>query len=52
MHGLVGQWAGRTGRTPSQVHVEVRRAVPGPGSAKASWEVLVARRDWLLGRVG
>jgi hypothetical protein len=34
------------------VHVEVRRAVPGPGSAKASWDVLVARRDWLLGRVG
>ncbi len=52
VHGLVGQWAGRTGRTPSQVHVEVRRAVPGPGSAKASWDVLAARRDWLLGKVG
>jgi superfamily II DNA or RNA helicase len=52
VHGLVGQWAGRTGRTPAQAHVDVRRAVPGPGSAKASWEVLVARRDFLLGKVG
>lgn len=52
VHGLVGQWAGRTSRTPAQVHVEVRRAVPGPGSAKANWEVLVARRDYLLGKVG
>lgn len=52
VHALVGQWAGRTGRTPAQAHVEVRKAVPGPGSAKASWEVLGARRDYLLGKVG
>ncbi len=52
VHGLVGQWAGRTGRSHSQVHVDIRKAVPGPPSAKASWEVLVARRDYLLGRVG
>ena len=52
VHGLVGQWAGRTGRSHSQVHVDVRKAVPGPASAKASWEVLVARRDFLLGKVG
>ena len=30
----------------------VRAAVPGPPSASAPWETLVARRDWLLGRVG
>jgi superfamily II DNA or RNA helicase len=52
VHGLVGQWAGRSGRTPAQAHVDLRRAVPGPGSAKASWEVLTARRDFLLGKVG
>lgn len=52
VHGLVGQLAGRTGRSHSQVHVDIRKAVPGPASAKASFEVLVARRDWLLGRVG
>lgn len=52
VHGLVGQWAGRTGRTPAQAHIEIRKAVPGPGSAKASWDVLVARRDYLLGKVG
>lgn len=52
VHQLVGQWAGRTGRRHSDVHVEIRTAVPGPPSAAAPFEVLVARRDWLLGRVG
>lgn len=52
VHGLVGQWAGRSGRSHSQVHVDLRKAVPGPPSAKAPHDVLVARRDWLLGRVG
>ena len=52
VHSLVGQYAGRTGRTPAQVHVDLRIAVPGPPSARATWETLVARRDWLLGKVG
>jgi superfamily II DNA or RNA helicase len=52
VHQLVGQLAGRSGRRHSDVHVEIRQAVPGPPSAAAPFEVLVARRDWLLGRVG
>ena len=49
---LVGQFAGRSGRTHAEVHVELRAAVPGPPAATAPWETLVARRDYLLGRVG
>jgi superfamily II DNA or RNA helicase len=52
VHALVGQYAGRSGRTPAQVHVDLRVAVPGPPSARATWETLAARRDWLLGKVG
>ena len=52
IHSLVAQYAGRAGRSPAQVHVDLRAAVPGPPSAQATWETLVARRDWLLGRVG
>ena len=52
VHELVGRLAGRSGRAHAQVHVEVRKAVPGPSSAEASWETLMARRDWLLSRVG
>jgi len=52
VHELVGRLAGRSGRAHSEVHVEVRRAVPGPSSAQAPWETLMARRDWLLSRVG
>jgi superfamily II DNA or RNA helicase len=52
VHQLVGQWAGRTGRRHADVHVEIRKAVPGPPSASAPVETLIARRDWLLGKVG
>ena len=52
VHALVGQLAGRTGQPHRQVHVDVRKAVPGPPSASATMEILVARRDYLLGRVG
>jgi superfamily II DNA or RNA helicase len=52
VHQLVGQWAGRSGRRHSDAHVEVRKAVPGPPSASAPLEVLMARRDWLLAKVG
>lgn len=48
---LAGQVAARTGRTHAQVHVESRRAVPGPASASASADVLRERRDWLLGQL-
>ena len=52
VHALVGQWAARTARKHAQVHVELRTAVPGPPSAAAPVEVLEARRDYLLGKVG
>lgn len=52
VQALVGQLAGRTQRPHAQVHAELRRAVPGPPSATAPYDTLVARRDWLLGRVG
>lgn len=51
IHQLVGQFAGRSGRKHSEIHVETRKVVPGPPSATAPWETLVARRDYLLGRV-
>ena len=40
--------AARTGAPHGVVHGRVRKAVPGPPSAAAPVEVLVARRDWLL----
>ncbi len=52
VHALVGRLAGRTRRSHAEVHGELRRAVPGPASAQAPYDTLVARRDWLLGRVG
>jgi len=47
---LVATIAGRSGRKHAEVHVEVRQAVPGPRTASASLEVLLARRDYLLDR--
>ncbi len=52
VQALVGQLAGRTQRPHAQVHAELRKAVPGPPSGSAPYDTLVARRDWLLGRVG
>lgn len=49
---LVRQWAARTTRAHADVHVELRKAVPGPPSAAAPVDVLEARRDYLLGKVG
>lgn len=49
---LVRQWAARSARGPAEVHVELRRVVPGPPSASAPVDVLAARRDYLLGKVG
>lgn len=47
---LVAQFAARTGRRHTEIHVELRQSVPGPASASASNEVLARRRDWLLSR--
>lgn len=48
---LVAQWAARTSRPHAAVHVDLRKAVPGPPSSGASVEVLQERRDWLLAKV-
>lgn len=48
---LVNQVAARTGAGQAQVHVQTRRAVPGPANPQASVEVLEGRRDWLLHRL-
>jgi superfamily II DNA or RNA helicase len=48
---LVAQVAARTGRGHADVHVDARLEVPGPRTASASVEVLLARRDYLLGQV-
>lgn len=46
---LVGRIAARTGQDHAAVHAQVRRAVPGPASARAGAELLESRRDHLLG---
>ena len=51
INSLVAQVAARSGRGHAQVHGEVRRAVPGPRTASASAEVLLARRDYLLDQI-
>jgi hypothetical protein len=50
--GLVRQWAARTSRNHAEIHGELRKVAPGPPSAAAPVEVLMARRDYLLGKVG
>ncbi len=49
IHGLVGRWAARSGRTHAQVHAQVRQAVPGPPTSQAAADTLADRRDHLLG---
>ena len=51
VNGLVSRIAARTGRGHAEVHADARRAVPGPRTASASMEVLLARRDYLLEQV-
>lgn len=48
---LVNKVAGRTGADQASVHVQTRRAVPGPNNPQASLEILESRRDWLLARL-
>ncbi len=50
--GLVRQWAARTSRNHAEIHGELRKVAPGPPSAAAPVDVLMARRDYLLGKVG
>ena len=48
VNALVGRVAARTGTPHAMVHARLRAAVPGPGSATATVEVLERRRDHLL----
>ncbi len=45
---LVGRVAARTGAAHAKVHSQLRREVPGPASAAAGPDILMARRDHLL----
>ncbi len=49
---LVGVVAARTGAPHSQIHAQLRRAVPGPASAAAGAEILEGRRDHLMELLG
>jgi superfamily II DNA or RNA helicase len=48
---LARQLAVRRRKSHSDIHVDIRKAVPGPPSADAPLAVLTARRDWLLSKV-
>ena len=50
--GLVRTWAARSSRNHAEIHGELRKVAPGPPSAAAPVDVLVARRDYLLSKVG
>jgi len=51
VNSLAGQHARAAGRTPAQVHVELREQCGGPPAAGASLAELERRRDWLLARL-
>jgi hypothetical protein len=48
---LVRQVAARRRKSHSDIHIDIRKAVPGPASAEASIDILTQRRDWLLSRL-
>lgn len=48
---LVNRFATRTGKLHSEIHIMVRRNVPGPATAEANIDILTRRRDWLLSRL-
>lgn len=52
VQALARTWASKRGLGHKDAHVELRKAVPGPSSATAPIDVLEARRDFLLGKVG
>lgn len=48
---LVNRFATRTGKPHSEIHIIVRRMVPGPATSEADLNLLMRRRDWLLSRL-
>lgn len=48
---LVNRLATRSGKQHSEVHILLRKVVPGPATAEADLATLTRRRDWLLTRL-
>jgi superfamily II DNA or RNA helicase len=48
IHRMVSVLAARTGKPHGQVHAELRQVVPGPPTAVADYDTLVARHDHLI----
>ena len=48
---LVGQIAGKMGVEHAAVHIQTRKAIPGPANTAAPLDILENRRDWLLARL-
>jgi hypothetical protein len=48
---MVSVLAARTGKAHGQVHAELRQVIPGPPTAVAGYDTLVARHDHLMSLV-
>jgi superfamily II DNA or RNA helicase len=48
IHRMVSVLAARTGKAHGQIHAEVRQVIPGPPTAVADYDTLVARHDHLM----
>ncbi len=48
IHRMVSVLAARTGKAHGQIHAEVRQMIPGPPTAVADYDTLVARHDHLM----
>ena len=48
IHRMVSVLAARTGKAHGQVHAELRQVIPGPPTAVADYDTLVARHDHLM----
>lgn len=48
IHRMVSVIAAKSSKAHSQIHAEVRQAVPGPPTSVADYDTLVARHDFLL----
>jgi superfamily II DNA or RNA helicase len=51
IHRMVSVLAARTGKAHGQVHAELRQVIPGPPTAVAGYDTLVARHDHLMSLV-
>lgn len=51
IHRMVSVLAARTGMAHGQVHAELRHVIPGPPTAVADYDTLVARHDHLMSLV-